>query len=276
MVRHSIVAGRFYESDKKKLGEQIKECFLHKLGPGNLPEKHDKNILGIISPHAGYFFSGACAAHGFKELGEGKNADVYIIIGFSHSGHGACTSLDDFETPLGIIKNYAEFTQQLINNGLRENKAAHYSEHSIEVQLPFLQYMKKEARFVPVFADHNYNELAEIIKITIKEMNVKACLIASSDFTHYGMSYGYLPFTEDVKENMYKLDKAAIDLILKNNGADFINYTERTGATICGRYAIACMMRILNKKARLLKYYTSGDVLGEYDNSVGYASIVVE
>lgn len=263
MIRKPIVAGQFYEEDPHVLREEIKK-FLSKVDV-----KGDS--IGVISPHAGYIYSGQCAAYSFSSI---KDADVYLVLGTSHSGSSSCISLDDFETPLGIVKNDNEFARKLIENGLKENKTAHSNEHSIEVQLPFLQFVKKNVSFVPAIIGDDYENVAEVIKKTIKEFGKKVVIIASGDFTHYGLNYGYFPFKDDVKENMYKLDNGAIDLIVKNDVKGFLDYCNKTGATICGKYVFACLMKILNKKGKLLKYYTSGDVSRDYSSACGYASIV--
>jgi len=289
MVRKPIVAGMFYEEDKEALNKEIEECFLNnKFGPGSLPSKErKKKIIGIIAPHAGYKFSGMGQAWAYKEIAESELADTYIILGTNHTGiGGSCTLLDDFETPLGIVKTDIEFAQKLIDSGfIIQNKEVHSKEHSIEVQLPFLQYVNEEKEFkiVPIAVSSNTNyELfgKKIIEIA-KELGRKICIICSSDFTHYGINYAYMPFSENVKDNLEKLDKGAVEFIEKLDSLLFMNYIDETGATICGRDAIATMISCCNaaggeRKVRLLKYYTSGDVVGDYANSVGYASIVIE
>ncbi|MBW2982260.1 AmmeMemoRadiSam system protein B, partial [Candidatus Woesearchaeota archaeon] len=114
-----------------------------------------------------------------------------------------------------------------------------------------------------------------------KGLGRKICLICSSDFTHFGINYAYMPFSDNIKENLYKLDKKAIRFIEKLDQWLFMNYIDETGATICGKDAIATMISACKaiggeRKVRLLNYYTSGDVVGDYGNSVGYASIVFE
>ncbi|MFH0875667.1 MAG: AmmeMemoRadiSam system protein B [archaeon] len=288
MVREPIVAGMFYEDNAEELEKQISECFSHKFGPGAIPEKKDnKKIMAIIAPHAGYVYSGPCAAWSFKEIAESYIPDLFILIGLSHSGYGSCVSLQDWKTPLGTLKNDQEFTRVLIaNSQLKANENAHSKEHSIEVQLPFLQFVNKDnidkIKITPVIASPNinYKEIAESIKKTIKQTRKKVCIIASSDFTHYGVSYGYLPFVRNVKENLYKLDKDGIDFIEKLNPEGFLNYVNETGATVCGYYGIATLLhlcKLLNaSEASLLKYYTSGDIVNDYSNAVGYASIVIK
>lgn len=281
MIREPIVAGMFYENEFNELDKQINDCFTNKFGPGDLPiRKREKQILGVVAPHAGYTYSGQCAAWSFKEIAESKMPDLFIIIGLSHSGFGSCVSLQDWRTPFGVVKNDKEFTEKL---KLKVNEEAHAQEHSLEVQLPFLQFVNKdyldEIRFTPIIAspDMNYSEMAESIKKTIGSK--KVCVIASSDFTHYGVNYGYMPFSRDVKENLYKLDKDAIKFIEKIDPKGFLQYINETGATICGQYPIAVMLELCKlldaSKASLLHYYTSGDVMGDYSSAVGYGAIVV-
>jgi len=287
MVRKPIVAGQFYPADFGELNAQIEDSFNSKFGPGALPiKKRTKNIRGIIAPHAGYIYSGPGAAWAYKEIAESKIADIYIILGLSHSGFGTCLSLDDWETPFGIIKTDKEFGNKLIKQGIKQDEAAHQQEHSIEVQLPFLQFANKEylkeLKIMPIIAspDKAYDEIAKIIAETVNESRRKACIITSSDFTHFGFNYAFFPFKTHIKENIYALDKGAIEQINTLNAYKFLDYTEQTGATICGKYPIAVALeasKLLGaKKSRLLHYYTSGDIIGDYGSVVGYASILIE
>jgi AmmeMemoRadiSam system protein B len=288
MVRKPIVAGQFYPGNFEELDKEINESFTSKFGPGDLPLKtKEKEILGIIAPHAGYQFSGPGAAWAYKEIAESKLADVYIMLGLSHQGQRSCISLEDWETPFGVVKVDKEFGEQIKKNtGLKEEEEVHAQEHSIEVQLPFLQFARRDyldkLRILPIIVsdDVDYQKLAKDIVKTIKESGKKVCIIASSDFTHFGLNYGFFPFHKDAKENMYKLDNGAIEHILKLNSYKFLDYVKETGATICGRNPIAVIIDICKelgaKKAKLLHYYTSGDVVGDYGNAVGYAAISIQ
>ncbi len=286
MVRKPIVADQFYEGSFNALDKQINKCFSSKFGPGSLPsKKRDKNIFGIISPHAGYMFSGSCQAWAYKELAESKFPDLFIMLGLSHSGFPSCVSLEDWETPFGVVKTDKEFIKRLMQNcDLKQNEAAHSQEHSIEVQLPFLQLVNKDhlnqIKIAPVIVSNNYRNISEAIVKTIKETNKKVQVIASSDFTHYGLNYGYFPFSTDIKENIYKLDKGAIEHIKRLDAYGFLSYIEETGATICGKIPISTLIEISSlmglKKAKLLHYYTSGDIINDYSSAVGYAAISIE
>jgi len=289
MARKPITVGMFYEELFELLDKQIAECFTHEKGPGALPSKRtDKEITGIIVPHAGYQFSGPCQAWAYKKIAESRFPDIFVILGANHQGFGkAATLLDDFETPLGIVKTDIDFAKKLIKNSnfnIVENKELHAKEHSIEVQLPFLQFANKDnlnnIRIVPIIIgpEADYKKVAETIANTAKQENKKIIIIASSDFTHYGFSYGYVPFQTKVKENLYKLDREAIKYIEKLDTESFLNYLQETEATICGANAIAAAIETAKqmkaKEAKLLQYYTSGDIVGDYRNAVGYASIL--
>ncbi len=285
MVRNPIVAGQFYESDYDRLYRQINKCFNDKFGPGEFSSKRkEKKIKGIISPHAGYIFSGSCAAWGYKEIAEACFPDVFVIIGVSHEGYESCLSREDWITPLGNVKVDKQMVDLISKKtGLSVNERAHEIEHSIEVQLPFLQFSCKDhiddIRIVPIMIseDADIKETGNNIKQAVKESRKYVVFIVSSDFTHYGYNYGFTPFHDKVKERLYNLDQGAIDFILKKNSQGFIDYTKNTGATICGKYPIAALIESIDfKKSKLLMYYTSGDISGSYDNAVGYASILFE
>ena len=278
--RGAFFAGQFYPAEKEDLKKEIEGSFLSEFGPGKLPDKKNKKqTKGVICPHAGYQFSGPAAAFSYKEIAESEKADTYVILGPSHSGLPSCTSLEGWETPLGISKNDAEFGKTLGKFGINANEKAHSKEHSIEVQLPFLQFVHPDAKIAPVIAGHdmNYREIALAITKTAKELKRKIIIICSSDFTHFGPAYRYTPFSENIKENVYKLDNDAINAIKSMDPEKFIRHIQEKQATICGQMPIAVIIEALKaKKAKLLKYYTSGDIIGDYKNSVGYASIVFE
>ena len=291
-MRKAIGAGSFYPANAKELKQQIKNSFLGEFGPKEMPRKGSKKVYGAIAPHAGYIYSGRCAAWAYKAIAEAEKADTFIILGTNHTGYAeSCfaVSTEDFETPLGIVRNDKEFSQVLLEakkmrfsiDETQCDKMAHQQEHSIEVQLPFLQFIFQDKfKIVPVICqiayDKSYEDFAKLIAGTAKKLKRKICIIASSDFTHYGISYGFVPFASDVKKNLYEIDNKAIELISKFKTKEFLDYACRT--TICGAGAIASAMEICkmlgSEKAELLKYYTSGDISGDYNTAVGYASIL--
>jgi len=258
-MRKPIVADQFYPGNKAELNALLKSYSI----------KSGKAIAAIC-PHAGYVFSGKCASLSYFHL---KKASTYIILGTDHSGCGTCLSTDDWETPFGIIKSNREICKRLIDLGIEEDNYSHKFEHSIEVQLPFIQFINPNATIVPIII--NDINVAEKIKKVIDKDTV---VIASSDFTHYGANYDYLPFTKKIKENLYKLDNDAIKFILDLDSKGFVDYVKETKATICGYKPIACLIEIMKGKAKpkLINYCSSGDVTKDYSNAVGYASIVFE
>jgi AmmeMemoRadiSam system protein B len=288
-MRSPIVAGSFYPADKKELEAAIKESFLGKFGCG-MPSGKGKKVYGVVSPHAGYMYSGQAAAHAYKAIA-GLQADTFIMLGTNHTGYAEsnfAVSTQDFETPLGIVKNDEEFSKLLISEfkGKRfsvgetsGDKLAHQQEHSIEVQLPFLQFIFDKIKIVPIICQiqdyENYAEFAKLIVNAAKKLERKICVIASSDFTHYGASYGLAPFDKDVKKNLYKLDNDAINCILNFKTKEFLEKARKT--TICGAGAVAVAIETCkllgSRKAELLTYYTSGDIVGDYSSAVGYAAI---
>jgi hypothetical protein len=282
MTRAPVVAGFFYEANSEKLKEQIKNCFLDDKGPGSLKiEKRKDVVKAVIAPHAGYAYSGPCAAWAYKEIGEAEFPDAYIILGTDHSGGGSSIGFDNFETPLGIVRIDQDLAKLISEKtGLVLDKSAHKGEHSIEVHLPFLQFVsmdfENELKIVPILVSHDI-ELKDVsigLKEAIMDSGKRVCIIASSDFTHYGHNYHYVPFTSDIPKNLHEVDNKAIEFIKKMDSKGFLDYVEESGATICGVLPIILLMQTIKaSKVSLLQYYTSGDIAGNYKNSVGYASI---
>ncbi len=289
-LRRPIVAGQFYPREFDKLEEEIIKAFLSKFGPGDLPiKKRNKSIFGVISPHAGYQFSGPCQAWSYKEIAESKFPETYIVLGPNHSGLGSnfSTYLEaDWETPFGIVKVDKSLGKLLLKKCkfLEDEVLAHLHEHSIEVQLPFLQYANrnnlKDLKFLPITISYSSLEECKELAEAIVELDKKICIIASSDFTHYGPSYNYTPFAYNKKENLYSLDKEAIELIKNLDSEKFSEFVKKKKSTICGASPIIIAIEICKllgaKRARLLHYYTSGDIVNDYSNAVGYASMVFE
>jgi MEMO1 family protein len=284
-MRQPNFAGTFYEENKEKLLKQIETTFTSKHGPGKIIENKGNTIIGVVAPHAGYFYSGQCAAHAYKAIAESKKPEIIIILGTNHAGtEENLIQIEDYQTPLGITKVDTEFCQKLKQNcNLKENPETQNKEHSIEVQIPFLQYIFKEnIKIAPIIISYasDYKQIAQGIAKTIQETKKNVCIIASSDFTHYGVNYGYVPFTDNVEKNIYKLDSVAIKHITNLDTEKFVEYTQKKEATICGATAIATMTetcKILGStQGKLLKYYTSGDITMDYNNAVGYAAIIIE
>lgn len=270
-----IVAGQFYPARKEELVKELEKCFSSAKSFGTKKSGSNKKVLGIIAPHAGYVYSGKAAATAYNAI-KGAKEETFVVIAPDHNGFcfSPTTTKEDFETPLGIVKIDTEFVEKLMEK-CSFLKSGRIQEHAVEVQLPFLQYLFKDFKIVPVvMPSQKYaKELGKAIA------SIGNCIvIASSDFTHYGASYGYMPFNEkEAKAGMRKLDAGAIKFIEKLDSEGFLNYVEDTGATICGQYAIATIIEAVkamkSKKAKLMDYYTSGDIIGDYSSAVGYAAV---
>ena len=278
-VRKPYVAGYFYSKNKEELGEEIKKAFLHRLGPGEIPEianSFSGSIIGIVSPHAGYIYSAHVAANGYYALARGGRPELVFILGPNHQGTGdpiALSKHEVWETPLGEIRVDLEISNELIKRSgvVSFDDTAHLYEHSIEVQIPFLQFLYgDEFRLVPISMllqePESSRILGETIASIIREMGLKAYIIASSDFTHY----------EEAKKAESK-DRPAIDKILSMDLRGFYNEMFEKGATICGPGPIMALMSAAKSlgffKPQLLRYANSGDITGDYSSVVCYASI---
>ncbi|MBR9676168.1 AmmeMemoRadiSam system protein B [Candidatus Woesearchaeota archaeon] len=283
MTRESVVAGAFYEDTFDKLTKQIEECFASKLGPGDLPTKRDENksLRAVVVPHAGYAYSGACAAWAYKKIGESKFSDTYIIIGPNHRDTGSAISIEDWKTPLGIVRNDKDLTRIISEKTkISIDDSKHASEHSIEVQLPFLQFVSKDRltdlRIVPITLSHDIkiSEFANNLREAIDESKKEVMIILSTDFTHYGRNYGYIPFELDAQQKIKELDTKTISFIKENDVKGLINHLEETQSTVCGQIPVIVLMQTLKEyKTNLEMYYTSYEVSGDKKNSVSYASI---
>ena len=279
-LRQPAVAGSFYAGDSKSLNKQIENCFLHKIGLGKIPllnPKKGNNIIGVVSPHAGYMYSGPVAAHGFYKIALDGKPDTIIILGPNHQGFGEDVSIiaeGKWKTPLGELKIDAEMAEDIIKNSktIKIDNKAHQSEHSIEVQLPFIQYIfGNNIKFVPICMTRQDIdtdiEIAQSICSSVVGKNI--LIIASSDFTHY-----------EPQEYAKNVDKQAINAILEFNPKKLYDMIHRQNLTMCGPGPITVMLIACEtlgaKKAELLKYATSGDVSGAYGQVVGYASIIIK
>lgn len=276
-MRYPSVAGQFYAGDKKKLLEQIEWCYKHSLGPGELPKvgAEPRKTLGLVSPHAGYMYSGPVAAHGFLRIAREGKPEKIIILGPNHTGLGSGVSImcaGKWKTPLGEVEVDRELASAIVkcSNIIDPDEEAHRFEHSIEVQLPFLQHLFGEFKFVPIcmmMQDLTTSlEVGESLARACKGMDV--LIIASSDFTHYE--------PQDVAR---RKDAIAIEKILSLDPIGLAKVVETENISLCGPGPVCAMLKACSdlgaKKAELLKYATSGDVSGMRAEVVGYASISV-
>tara|TARA_Y100000310_G_C20677075_1_gene813699 strand:- start:1625 stop:2470 length:846 start_codon:yes stop_codon:yes gene_type:complete len=278
MIR-PFFAGKFYETEFEELKKQIEVCYEGSLGPGSLPMKRtDKVVRGVLVPHGGYTFSGSCAAWGYKVLAEAKFAKTYVILCVDHYKNfdEVTTVIDNFETVFGVAQVDRELAQELIEKGLVE-AVDDIKEHSLEVQLPFLQHAcmdrLQDLKILPLIVP-NLDMCQEIAK-EFKGKDV--CVIISSDFTHFGEDFNYVPFKYSIKQSVAEQDKKAISYILNLDGDGFYKFVERGGITICGKNAIALGVEMLNvldvQKVEVLNYYSSSEIMHSDKNFVTYAAL---
>lgn len=286
MLRVPIVDGLSYEKGKDALERQLHQCFVSPFGPGDLPVSQQNGIVqAAILPHGPYPHAGPCAAWGFKELAEAEQPGCYLILSVAHKEPLTCTTDSNFMTPLGIAENDDSLRGILVSLGVPKNDNLHNAEFGIEVQLPFLQYLLKSrinARFVPLLiGNDDPAELAKLLQRAIETYGKRVCIIVSSDFTHFGNRYQYTPFRFNVQDEMYRMDAQAINAITVMDTEGFLSYCDSIKSTICGKQAIAVLLEYLELAGKpcefkLLRYYTSADLTGDYERgSVGYASVVV-
>ncbi|OYT62918.1 MAG: AmmeMemoRadiSam system protein B [Thermofilum sp. ex4484_15] len=276
-VREPSVAGTFYEAEPASLRSRIEWCFKHSLGPAKIPVVNKlgkRNLLGLISPHAGYLYSGPIAAHGYSALAEDGCIDVAVILGPNHHGVGAPIAVYPegvWRTPLGEVKVANELVGKLVKESsiVEEDEEAHLLEHSIEVQLPFLQYIYGDNfSILPITMYLQTPEAGmELGKALIKVLEgLNFVIIASTDFSHY-----------EYYEVAKRKDKRAIEAILKMEPKELYNRVIEEDITMCGYGPVMTLLYALGEvggiEAKLLKYATSGDVTGDYSSVVGYASI---
>lgn len=264
-MRAPAVSGQFYPRSKNDLEREISRCF------AGVPAV-EKDVLGAVVPHAGYMYSGNTAAYVYSSLPE---ADTFVLLGPNHTGYGSpvAVSSENWSTPLGEVSSDMEFIKALPKKIIDMDESAHIHEHSIEVQLPFLQHRFKEFSIVPICMgiqdEETAQDVGEELAEAAKKVKKKIVIIASSDFTHY------MP-DKTAREN----DAYYIQSILKMDVPGFYRRLHERNASVCGYGAIAAMLTATKnlgaKKATLLKYSTSGDTTGDLAAVVGYAGIIVE
>jgi AmmeMemoRadiSam system protein B len=273
-IRTPAVAGMFYPNEKKELKKLIKDCFLHNLGPGKIPPSNiKKKIFGVICPHAGYVYSGPIACYSFYEISS-DIPELFIIIGPNHwnVGSNVATMIDSkWQTPLGEVEVDSEIAEEIskMTDVIEIDNFSHSREHSLEVQIPILQEIAANFKIVPIALINQSKEIAiqvgsAVAKIARKK---KVMIIGSSDFTHY-----------ESNEFAHKQDAALIEPILKLDVDGFYDVLRKKDVSACGYGAIASTMIACKEmgaiKGELLKYATSGDVVGDMSSVVGYGSII--
>jgi AmmeMemoRadiSam system protein B len=290
MMRKSAVSGQFYPDEKQKLLKELTDCFLDARGPGKLPNIRNgkQHIRGLVVPHAGYIYSGAIAAHAYYTLAVNNPPATYILLGPNHTGQGSGVSIMTegiWETPLGTIPINTKLAQQLAQGIIDTDSYAHQYEHSIEVQLPFLQYILKDHPFdfAPICMSmqdsETVSEVGTIIATALQHHTKNITIIASSDFSHVGFNYQTLPPNDErVDRYATQQDKKALEQILAFNPTNLIDTIYQHHITMCGYGPVAAMLTAANtlgaSHVELLKYGTSYEVQPS-SSCVGYGALAV-
>ena len=267
MFRKPVVSGRFYPGSKPALLSGIE-----KLARGFKPER--QKVLGAVSPHAGYVYSGRTAAMTLSKIAP---VDTFIILGPNHTGLGTEASIMTeglWETPLGNVEIDSKTASAMLSacKYLEADELAHQSEHSIEVQLPFLQYFFKDFKIVPVCLAAGDTKVLEAIgksaAAVVKRTGVSACIIASSDMTHY-----------ESAESAKRKDALAITKLLALDGRGLAETVRENDISMCGWAPAVAMLSAVKElgatKAELVKYSNSGEESGDFEQVVGYAGIII-
>lgn len=267
-IRKPAVAGQFYPSVYDSLKKEI-EGFIDK-------KAVKSNVIACVLPHAGYRYSGAVAG---KTVSQINIKEKVIILGPNHTGYGPDLSImteGTWETPLGNIEIDSELAQATLNAShyLKEDTLAHTYEHSVEVELPFLQFFRNDFKIMPiVFLAQDKTVLKKVgdeIAGAVDKKGVKdsTLIVASTDLTHYE--------PQSVAE---RKDKQAIKAILELDEDKLMDVVEKENISMCGWGPVTVALttsKILGaKNARLIQYQTSGNVTGDKSSVVGYAGIII-
>ncbi|MCM8800796.1 MAG: AmmeMemoRadiSam system protein B [Candidatus Omnitrophica bacterium] len=267
-IRKAVVAGQFYSSSYQGLKNQI-EGLINK-------KTKRRQVIACMLPHAGYMYSGAVAGEVLSCI---DLKDKIILLGPNHTGYGKEFSIMTegiWQTPLGEVNIDSQLAKDILNGSdyLKEDILAHMYEHSLEVELPFLQYFKSDFRIVPiVFMSDNLNILKEIgreIASVIKEKKIEesTLIVASSDMTHY-----------EPQAQAEKKDYQAINAILELNADKLMEKILELNISMCGYAPVIVMLSMAKElgatKGLLIKYQTSGDITGDRESVVGYAGIII-
>lgn len=272
MFRNPAVAGSFYPSNPQELMESIKNC---------VDEKAVRErVKGIVSPHAGYIYSGKVAGAVYSKI---ELPDTFIILGPNHSGWGSEYSLMKdgmWKMPFDDVQVDSELAIEILSGSrvLDDDANAHQGEHSIEVQIPFMQYYSKDFQIVPIamrhyIPDDRYlkacEDIAHSIADAVKSTRRNAVIVASTDFTHY-----------ESQNSAERKDKAVLEKVLELNPKRMFQKIIELDVSMCGYGPVAVMLQAAKelgaRGADLVQYMTSGDVTGDRSQVVGYAGVLVK
>ena len=242
-----------------------------------------KDVCAAVVPHAGYRYSGGVAAGVYLRI-DPKRYSRVVVMGPSHyvAMHNRMSVPDvtHFQTPLGELRADTEFVARLRKLPFVTcQPEAHAREHSDQIQLPLIQGCL--ATNLPVVCvvcgQFDAASLLSAAASFRELLDDRTLVVASSDFTHYGTNYGYVPFTKDVQKNLEALDMGIFELFVRKDVAGFMKHLDETGATVCGRDPLAFLLAMMPADAKVERtaYDTSGRMLHDDHNSVSYIGALV-
>lgn len=266
MIRKPVWAGQFYPRTEKEIKRQISDF--------SSANENKLSAKAILVPHAGYIYSGKVAASVYAEVNLPKR---FIIISPNHWEGRTSIAIDTcevWETPMGSVRIDVELSEKIVSGStyVKKNHRAHEKEHAIEVQLPFLQYyLGSDFTFVPITmlspSSSVLADLSQSIAAAVMSVNEPVLLIASSDMSHY--------ISHDVA---VKKDRMAVDKMLSLDPAGLYSVVTENRISMCGMHCVytvlSSAMKLGCEKADLIKYATSGEASGDYDEVVGYAGVI--
>jgi hypothetical protein len=273
-----VVAGAWYPADPKALADLVDALFER-----TASQRGDAGARAVVAPHAGFVYSGQVAAQAMSVFRR-RGVRRVLLLGPSHYVGFRGAALPDvsaLRTPLGDVPVDDEALKHLRAHPLYSTEARPWArEHSLESELPFLQRALEEGWSVlpvligPYSDAGDLDALADALRPWADDDTL---VVASSDFTHYGRGFGYVPFASDIETRLRSLDQGAIDRIESGEARAFDAYCDATGATICGRHAIGVLLRLWPEglRGRLTAYDTSGRMTGDFTHTVSYAGIVL-
>ena len=278
-VLRSHLAGVWYPADAGELRSDIERWMRESADDG---EREAAPVRALILPHAGYLYSGRVAAAGVARVAGAAFRRV-ILLGPTHRiplpHRVGLPDGDRYETVLGEIPlDTALFERLRCDPMFGVFEGALPGEHSVEIEFPMLQVALGSFTLAPlVVGQMNERDARAVARRLRPELDDETLLVVSTDFTHYGRSFGYRPFVRDVAENLRRLDFGAFEWIQRRDLAGFRRYLDDTGATICGRDPLSVLIALLGEgqEVRRVRYETSGQVTGDWSHVVSYISAAV-
>lgn len=266
MIRRSAVAGSFYPGTRERLRLQVEDLLPRDVAP--------TPALGVVVPHAGYIYSGRVAAAVYARV---EFPETFVILGPNHTGLGAGAAImtsGHWETPLGKVPIDTHLGKAILaaSSVLEEDHLGHLREHSIEVQLPFLQCFERPFSFVPIcLFSHEVaacQDLGQAVAAAVREAGRRVLLVASTDMSHY------VPRAEAAAK-----DRKALDAILAIDPEGLHRVVRREGISMCGFHPTTAMLVAAKAlgatQADLVMYTDSGEVTRDLNEVVAYAGLII-